>query len=77
MKKKITLIGNGFASLFFIQYFLALPLFPFFAGFFRRLYSRYDVTLIGNGNFTYFPAIPEFITGKKTSEVYALISGRF
>lgn len=65
MKKKITIIGNGFASLFFIQYFLALPFFPFFAGFFRRLYSRYDITLIGNGDFTYFPAIPEFITRKK------------
>lgn len=65
MKKKIIIIGNGFASLFFVQYFLALPVFPFFAGFFRRLYSRYDITLIGNGNFTYFPAIPEFITRKK------------
>ncbi len=65
MKKKIIIVGNGFASLFFIQYFLALPFFPFFAGFFRRLYSRHDITLIGNGNFTYFPAIPEFITRKK------------
>ena len=66
MKKKIIIVGNGFASLFFIQYFLALPVFPFFAGFFRRLYSRYDITLIGNGTFTYFPAIPEFITEKKS-----------
>jgi len=65
MKKNITIVGNGFASLFFIQYFLALSMFPFFAGFLRRLYSRYDITLIGNGNFTYFPAIPEFITRKK------------
>lgn len=65
MKKKILIIGNGFASLFFIQYFLALTFFPFFTGFFRRLYSRHDITLIGNGNFTYFPAIPEFITRKK------------
>ena len=65
MKKDITIIGNGFASLFFIQYFLALTFFPFFTGFFRRLYSRCDITLIGNGNFTYFPAIPEFITRKK------------
>jgi sulfide:quinone oxidoreductase len=65
MKKKIIIVGNGFASLFFIQYFLVLPFFPFFAGFFRRLYSRHDITLIGNGNFTYFPAIPEFITRKK------------
>lgn len=52
MKKKIIIIGNGFASLFFVRYFLALPFFPFFTGFFRRLYSRYDITLIGNGNFT-------------------------
>jgi sulfide:quinone oxidoreductase len=65
MKKNITIVGNGFASLFFIQYFLAIPFFPFFTGFLRRLHYRYDITLIGNGNFTYFPAIPEFITGKK------------
>lgn len=65
MKKKIIIVGNGFASLFFIQYFLALPFFPFFTWFFRRLYAKYDVTLIGNGSFTYFPSIPEFITGKK------------
>lgn len=68
MKKKITIIGNGFASLFFIQYFLVLPFFPFFTGFLRRLYSRYDITLIGNGNFIYFPAIPEFITRKKRKQ---------
>ncbi len=66
MNKKIIIVGNGFASLFFIQYFLLLPVFPFFAWFFRRLYSRYDLTLIGNGRFVYFPAIPEFITRKKT-----------
>lgn len=65
MKKKIIIVGNGFASLFFIQYFLLLPVFPFFAWFFRRLYSKYDLTLIGNGRFVYFPAIPEFITRKK------------
>jgi len=34
-------------------------------GFFRKLYSRYNVTLIGNGRFIYFPSIPEFITHKK------------
>ncbi len=64
-EKKITIIGNGFASLFFIQYFLFSPLFPFFAWFLRRIYSKYDITVIGNGHFIYFPAIPEFITGKK------------
>ncbi len=68
MKKKILIIGNGFASLFFIQYFLLLPAFPFFAWLFRRVYSKYDITLIGNGRFTYFPAIPEFITKKKCKE---------
>ena len=68
MKKKIVIVGNGFASLFLIQYFLLSPLFPFFSGFFRRLYSKYDITLIGNGTFIYFPAIPEFITGKKNKE---------
>jgi len=68
MKKKIIIVGNGFASLFFIQYFLMLPMFPFFAYFFRRLYSRYEITLIGNGQFVYFPAIPEFITGKKNKK---------
>jgi len=68
VKKKIIVVGNGFASLFYIQYFLALPVFPFFTSFFRKLYSRYDITLIGNGEFIYFPAIPEFITGKKNKE---------
>lgn len=68
MKKKITIVGNGFASLFLIQYFLALPVFPFFAYFFRRLYSRYEITVIGNGQFIYFPAIPEMITRKKNKK---------
>ncbi len=63
--KKITIVGNGFASLFLIQYLLLIPMFPFFAFFFRRIHSKYDITLIGNGTFTYFPSIPEFITGKK------------
>ena len=67
MKKKITIVGNGFASLFFIQYLLGMQVYPIFGGFLRRLWSRYDVTLIGNGRFIYFPAIPEFITGKKNS----------
>ena len=68
MKKKIIIVGNGFASLFLIQYFLMLPIFPFFAYFFRRLYSRYEITVIGNGRFVYFPAIPEFISGKKNKK---------
>ncbi|VAW97073.1 Sulfide:quinone oxidoreductase, Type VI [hydrothermal vent metagenome] len=68
MRKKIIIIGNGFASLFFIQYFLAIPVFPFFIWFLRRVYSKYDITVIGNGQFTYFPGIPEFITGKKTKK---------
>ncbi|HED18411.1 MAG TPA: NAD(P)/FAD-dependent oxidoreductase, partial [Gammaproteobacteria bacterium] len=66
MKKKIVIVGNGFASLFFIGYFLSLPVFPVFAFFLRRFYARYDITVIGNGRFIYFPAIPEFIIGKKT-----------
>ncbi len=66
MKKKIIIVGNGFASLFFIQYFLAIAVFPFFIGFFRRLNSKYDITVIGNGNFTYFPGLPEFIIKKKS-----------
>ncbi len=65
-KKKITIVGNGFASLFFVSYLLPIPIFPFFTAFFRRLHHNYDITVIGNGRFTYFPAIPEFITGKKT-----------
>lgn len=65
MKRKIIVVGNGFASLFLIQYFLLLPVFPFFAWFFRRVYSRYEITLIGNGKFVYFPGLPEFITGGK------------
>ena len=68
MKKKIIIVGNGFASLFLIQYFLTLPVFPFFAYFFRRLYSRYEITVIGNGQFVYFPAIPELISGKKNKK---------
>ena len=68
MKKKIIIIGNGFASLFLIQYLLILPAFPFFAWLNRRIYSRYDITLIGNGEFIYYPSIPEFIVGKKTKE---------
>jgi len=66
--KKITIVGNGFASLFLIQYLLFMPVFPFFAFFLRKMASRYDITLIGNGIFTYFPSIPEFITGKKNSK---------
>ncbi|MFV1997269.1 MAG: NAD(P)/FAD-dependent oxidoreductase [Acidiferrobacterales bacterium] len=65
MRKKIVIIGNGFASLFLIQYLLFIPVFPFFAFFLRKTVRRYDITLVGNGIFTYFPSIPEFITGKK------------
>ncbi|HEC15603.1 MAG TPA: NAD(P)/FAD-dependent oxidoreductase [Sedimenticola sp.] len=68
MKKKIIIVGNGFASLFFISYFLSLPAFPVLAFFSRRIYSRYDITVIGNGRFVYFPAIPEFIVGKKNKK---------
>ena len=69
MKKKIIIVGNGFASLFFIQYFLSIPVFPGLTGLlWRRLFSRYDITVIGDGTFTYFPAIPEFITRKKRSK---------
>ncbi len=68
MKKKIIIIGNGFASLFFLSYLLVLPVYPLVAFFLRRLYSRYEITVIGNGNFVYFPAIPEFITRKKTRQ---------
>lgn len=69
MKKKIIIVGNGFASLFFIQYFLAIPVFPLLTGLlWRRLFSRYDITVIGDGRFIYFPAIPEFITGNKNTQ---------
>lgn len=68
MKKKIVIVGNGFASLFLIQYLLLLPVFPFFAWPLRRFFSRYDITVIGNGKLIYFPAIPEFITGKKNKK---------
>ncbi len=68
MKKNITIVGNGFASLFFITYFLTIPVAPLFTGFFRKIYSRYDITLIGNGHFIYFPSLPEFITHKKQRE---------
>jgi sulfide:quinone oxidoreductase len=65
MKKTIIIVGNGFASLFFVQYFLASPVFPFFSFFFRRFFSKYDITLIGNGTFVYFPAVPDLIIGAK------------
>jgi sulfide:quinone oxidoreductase len=68
MKKRIVIIGNGFASLFFLSSFLALRFFPFFTFFLRRIYSRYDITLIGNGKFIYFPSIPEFLVGRKTKQ---------
>ena len=68
MKKRIVIVGNGFASLFFVGYFLSLSVFPVFAFFLRRVYSRYEITLIGNGRFVYFPAIPEFIVGKKNKD---------
>ncbi len=67
MKKSIIIVGNGFSSLFFIQYFLAMPVFPFFTFFFRRFYSKYDITVIGDGRFVYFPAIPDFIIGEKNT----------
>jgi len=67
MKKRITIVGNGFASLFFIQYLLGMQIYPIFSAFLRRFWSRYDVTVIGNGEFVYFPAIPEFIIGKKNN----------
>ena len=68
MKKRIVIIGNGFASLFFLGAFLKPLFFPFFTFFLRRIYSRYDITLIGNGKFIYFPSIPEFLVGKKTKQ---------
>ena len=68
MKKKIVIIGNGFASLFFTGYMLIFPVYPFFAFFLRRIYSRSAITVIGNGRSIYFSAIPEFITGKKTKQ---------
>ena len=68
MQKNITIIGNGFSSLFLIQYFLLLPVYPFFMFFFRRIAPKYNITLIGNGVFTYFPSIPEFILGTKNKK---------
>ncbi|VAW63887.1 Sulfide:quinone oxidoreductase, Type VI [hydrothermal vent metagenome] len=66
MKKNITIVGNGFASLFLIQYFIFMPVFPVLLFFFRRFIPKYEITLIGNGVFTYFPSIPEFILGTKS-----------
>ena len=63
---RVTVAGNGFASLFFLMYFLESPAFCAGAGRLRRLWSPIDITLIGTGEFVYFPAIPEFLTGKRT-----------
>ncbi len=68
MKQKLIIIGNGFTSLFFIGRLLTPPVYPVFTAFLRRLYARYDITVIGNGRFVYFPAIPEFITVKNLVE---------
>ena len=64
-RQRITVIGNGFASLFFIGRLVSPRLCP--AAWLGRLASRHDITVIGNGRFVYFPAIPEFITGRKTT----------
>lgn len=45
-----------------ITFSLSVLILPFFATFFSKIYSRYEITLIGNGTFIYFPAIPEFLT---------------
>ncbi|WP_019557230.1 NAD(P)/FAD-dependent oxidoreductase [Thiomicrorhabdus arctica] len=67
-KKKIIIVGNGFASLFFIQYFLLLPVLPVFVSWLYKLFSKHEITLIGNGQFIYFPSIPDFITGHRNRE---------
>lgn len=68
MKKKIIIVGNGFASMFLIMYFLFSPVFPFFLAFMRKVYSRYEISVIGDGKFVYFPAIPEFLIHKKNAQ---------
>ena len=45
-----------------------MPVFPLLSWLNRRLYSRYNITRIGNGEFIYFPSIPEFIIRKKTKQ---------
>ncbi|MHB1939064.1 MAG: hypothetical protein ACYCOR_21215, partial [Acidobacteriaceae bacterium] len=64
-RQDIVIVGNGFASLFFIMYFLGSPVFPPFSRFIRRIRRR-TITLIGDGRFVYVPSIPEFLVGKRT-----------
>jgi|GEM_PF-4554647 NADH dehydrogenase FAD-containing subunit len=52
MKKQVIVIGNGFASMFFIPRLSCHRLF-----FFVRIYPRYDITVIENGKLIYFPSI--------------------
>lgn len=58
MKKRIVIIiGNDFVSLFFIGYFLSLPIFSLFAFFLRRISSHYDIVLAGNSRFVDYQSI--------------------
>jgi len=70
MKKQILIAGNGFASLFFVSYVLKFPVTPFFTFFLRRLYSHYEITVIGNGH----PAIPRVIEGRPLEVVSLTLS---
>ncbi len=65
-KESVTVVGSGFASLFFLMYLLDWRFVPTVGARLSRRRSRMDVTLIGPGHFIYFPAIPEFLTGKRT-----------
>lgn len=59
---RVTLIGRGFACLFFLVYLLEDPPFLPVPASLRRMRPGLDVTLAGPSEFVYFRALPEFLT---------------
>ncbi|MHB1587690.1 MAG: NAD(P)/FAD-dependent oxidoreductase [Acidiferrobacteraceae bacterium] len=66
--RHIIIVGNGFASLFFIAYFLDSPVCPALCRFVPRIRRSHTITVIGNGTFVYVPSIPELLVGKRTAQ---------
>jgi sulfide:quinone oxidoreductase len=65
---RVTIVGSGFASLFFLIYLLEDPPFLPIPAPLRRMRAPIDVTLVGPPEFVYFPALPEFLIGARTRQ---------
>lgn len=65
---RVTIVGSGFASLFFLIYLLEDPPFLPIPAPLRRMRAHLDITLVGPPQFVYFPALPEFLIGARTRE---------